>query len=98
MANPKNHHLDRRAGRLVAEGTDGDPNALLTTVQVASWLGVSRQWLEIGRCHGYGARFCRIGPRKIMYRRSDLLAWLTERTYACTKEYAPSTTAIKKEK
>jgi hypothetical protein len=50
--NPKKHHLDRRAAG-IAEAAVGNADDLLTTGAVASWLGCSPQWLEIGRCRGY---------------------------------------------
>jgi hypothetical protein len=40
------------------------------------------------RSKHYGPRFVRIGPRTIMYRRGDVLAWLKERTFSGTAEYA----------
>ncbi len=82
------HHLDRRAAEIAEKGRQDDPNELLTTEETAAWLGVSRQWLEIGRSKKYGPSFCRIGPRHIRYKRSDVIRFLENRTYACTSEYA----------
>lgn len=93
---PQKHHLDRRAGRLVAEGADGDPNDLLTTDQLAEWFACSKQWVEIGRTRGYGPKFIRTGPRAIRYRRQDVLSWLEARTYARTAEYAAQKAATDK--
>ncbi len=82
----KHHHLDRRAGRLMDDpGADDD---LLNTREVADWLGVSTQWVEIGRSKNYGPEFVRIGPRVISYRRGDVLKWLKARTHASTAEYS----------
>ena len=78
---PKSHHLDCRAGRLLADGTDGPPEQLFTTKQLASWLGVSMGFLEIGRCRGYGPRFVRVSSNRVRYRRVDVVAWLHERMY-----------------
>lgn len=83
---PRKHHLDRRASML-AEIGHGAPDDLLSTRSVAEWLGVSIQFLEIGRHRGYGPKFVRIGPSRIRYRRSDVLAWLEERTFASTAQY-----------
>lgn len=47
-ARPIRHHLDRRADRLAEHG-QGNLDDLLNTVEVAAWLGVSIQFLEIGR-------------------------------------------------
>ena len=84
----KRHHLDRRAAELVDKGRDGDPNELLTTLETAAWLGVSRQWLEIGRSKRYGPAYVRIGPRHIRYKRADVIRFLQDRTHRCTAEYA----------
>lgn len=83
----RKHHLDGRADRLIAEGAEGHPDDLLPTSQTAIWLGTSTQWLEIGRSRGYGPKFVRVSPRKVRYRRRDVLDWLRERTYASTSEY-----------
>jgi predicted DNA-binding transcriptional regulator AlpA len=84
--NPRRHHLDRRAD-LLAEYGDGNPDDLLKTRAVADWLGVSTQWLEIGRSKGYGPPFVRFSPRRVRYRRGDILKWLKERTYRSTAGY-----------
>ena len=80
---PQRHNLDRRARKLAAE----DSKDVLSTKELAEWLGVSEQWLEIGRGKNYGPKFKVYGPRMIRYLRSDVLAWLEERTYSCTTEY-----------
>jgi hypothetical protein len=81
-------HIDKRAGRILADPmSDGPADELLTTEQVAKWLDVSIQFLEIARNRGTGPRFIRIGPKKIMYRRDAVRAWLKKREYQCTKEY-----------
>lgn len=84
---PHRHHLDRRAPAL-AELGDGPPDDLLTTQAVAAWLGVSVQFLEIGRNRGYGPKYVRVAPARIRYKRADVLTWLDERTFASTSEYA----------
>ena len=86
-ARPRKHHLDRRASMLAEIGA-GTADDLLTTRDVAEWLGVSIQFLEIGRHRGYGPKFVRIGPARIRYRRADVLAWLEQRTFASTSQYA----------
>ena len=89
QAPPAHHGIDRRALK-VAEAGAGAADDLLTTRQLADWLDVSIQWCEIGRHRGYGPHYQRIGPRMIRYRRSDVLAWLDERTHASTREYSAS--------
>jgi predicted DNA-binding transcriptional regulator AlpA len=80
------HHLDRRAAAIAEQGR-GDPDDLLSTADTADWLGVSHQWLEIGRLKAYGPKFVRVSSRMVRYRRGDVLAWLTSRTHASTAEY-----------
>jgi predicted DNA-binding transcriptional regulator AlpA len=84
----RSFHLDKRAEQILDADSGGDDDELLSTREVATWLGVSRTWLEIGRSEGYGPRFTRLAPRIIGYRRADVVAWLRERTHQSTKEYA----------
>jgi hypothetical protein len=86
MSIPERHHLDRRALALLEDG-DGDGDDLLNTMQVASWLGVSTQWIEIGRSKGYGPEFVRCGARRIRYLRRSVKKWLLARQYASTAGY-----------
>ena len=83
---PIRHHIDRRAGALAAHGSDDD--LLLTTCELSEWLGVSTQWLEIGRTRNYGPRFTRVSERLICYRRADVVSWLRARSYGRTADYA----------
>jgi predicted DNA-binding transcriptional regulator AlpA len=80
-ATPQSFHLDRRAEAL-AEAGAGNPDDLIDTRALADWLGVSTQWAEIARHRGVGPPFVRVTPRRIRYRRADVLAWLRERTVA----------------
>ena len=75
-------HLDRRVASIIAAEVDGDDNDLLSTSQVAEWFGTSEQWLELGRCKGYGPPFIKLGPKRVRYRRCDVVAWLLSRTQA----------------
>ena len=85
---PRQHHLDRHAGAIIAAAS-GDDDDLLTTAAVAALFHVSKQWLEIGRSSGrYGPPFVRLAPQVVRYRRGDLKAWLAERQHASTAEYA----------
>lgn len=92
-ANPERRmHLDRWAGKLADEGaTAGTPNDLLTTAEVAVWLRVSHQWLEILRQRGDGPPFIRQSRTRVRYKRADVLAWLETRKHLCTSEYADAT-------
>ena len=84
---PARHLLDRRAHHIAEQAFDSNPEALLDTPAVADWLGVSVQWLEIGRSKNYGPEFQRLGPKAIRYKRAAVIDWLKSRTYACTSEY-----------
>jgi predicted DNA-binding transcriptional regulator AlpA len=77
------HHLDRRAGELIAIGA-GDANDLLTTKDVAAWFGMSVITLEIWRSKGKGPPFTKLTPRMVRYRRGDALNWLAKRTCTST--------------
>jgi hypothetical protein len=81
----RRHHLDKRAAAIAAE--PGDDDELLTVVECASWLGVSVQFLDIGRSRGYGPPFARLSRNIVRYRRAEVRAWLIERTHASTSEY-----------
>jgi predicted DNA-binding transcriptional regulator AlpA len=84
---PSRHHVDRYATDLAEVVEDGSPDDLLETGDAAKLLGVSRSFLEIGRCRGYGPRFIKLSTRCVRYRRSDILKWLASRTYGATHEY-----------
>jgi hypothetical protein len=83
---PTTHHLDRRANALIAAGA-GNPDDLLTTEEVAAWFNCSVQWLEIGRCEGYGPPFKKLSPKMVRYKRSDVLKWLKGRSHTSTADY-----------
>ena len=49
----------------------------LNTRQAAAYLNLSRQYLEIGRCRGYGPPFIRVnGGRAVRYHRPTLDEWM----------------------
>ncbi|WP_369722913.1 helix-turn-helix transcriptional regulator [Bradyrhizobium sp. LLZ17] len=77
--------IDRRAHRLV--NADFHREEILTTKELAAWLGVSVQFLEIGRTRGYGPEFKRLTDKIIRYRVGDVIDWLKSRTHACTSDY-----------
>jgi predicted DNA-binding transcriptional regulator AlpA len=85
-AQRRRHHLDRRAQQLLATG-EGDADELMSQRAVAEWLGVSGQWLSVGRHRGFGPPFVRLTPRMVRYRRGDVRAWLESRRYSSTAEY-----------
>jgi predicted DNA-binding transcriptional regulator AlpA len=95
----KKHHLDHRIGQIRKAEPPGmghnrppSDDDMLTTEEVAKWLGVSVQWLEIGRCKGYGPPFVKLSTRAIRYRRGAVKQYLCEREYASTAEYPDAAT------
>jgi len=51
---------------------------ILTTRDAALYMGVSHQWLEIGRVKGYGPKFIKFG-RMVRYRRETIDDYLKAR-------------------
>jgi hypothetical protein len=80
-------HIDKRAGDLAARLTSDNAYDLFDTKTVAAFLGVSTQWLEIGRHKKYGPPFVRLAKSRIRYRRDALVKWLLEREFVWTKQY-----------
>jgi predicted DNA-binding transcriptional regulator AlpA len=87
VTNPQRLHIDKRAAALAA-ADDDNSDELLTTAAVATWLGVSPSWLELGRHRGYGPPYERLGTRTVRYQRGRVRAWLAERSHRSTSEYA----------
>jgi len=56
-----------------------------TQSEAAEYLRVSPRTLERQRVAGTGCRFCRAG-RRVLYRREDLDAYLSENTFFSTAE------------
>jgi hypothetical protein len=89
---PKSHHLDNRAEELatssyVAGLHDDD---MLTTKQVAHWLGTSVQFLEQGRAQGYGPEFINLNEKIIRYRKITVVRFLQARTFKRVSDYLDS--------
>jgi len=79
-------HIDRRAARLLADHvSEGPDDEMLTTEQVAEWLGVSTQFLELQRGRDTGPRYTRVSPRNIKYRRDAVRKWLRAREQISTR-------------
>jgi predicted DNA-binding transcriptional regulator AlpA len=83
------HHLDRRALALIEEATLRSDDELIATPNLAQWLGVSIEWLEIGRSKGkgWGPPYVKLSPRHVRYQVGAVKKWLAERHYKCTGEY-----------
>lgn len=54
---------------------------LLSTKEAAEVLRASERALERWRVTGDGPKFCRVGPRRVVYRAADLAEWLEARVY-----------------
>lgn len=84
----RRYHLDRRAGKLSNEvAGGGDPDELLSDLEVAELTGTSIQFWQILRVKGQGPTFVRLSPRKIRTRRADLADWLNQRTHRSSADY-----------
>ena len=53
-----------------------DDDQLLTTAEVADLLRTPDATLRYWRYQGIGPRSFRLGPRRVAYKRSDVLSWL----------------------
>ena len=59
---------------------------LLSTVEAAAVLRLSKRTLEDFRTKGTGPTYRRLG-KKIYYRPEDLNAWIDDRAFTSTSEY-----------
>lgn len=57
---------------------------LATPAEVAQYLGTTVAQLAQQRYHGTGPRFVKMGTRRVMYRWSDIEAFLDDQTYVST--------------
>ena len=63
---------------------------LMTSVEAAAYLRISRRTLERYRVTGTGPRYLKVGPGKrarVLYRIPDIEAWLLEFNFESTSEY-----------
>jgi len=63
----------------------------LSSAQAAAMIGVRPTTLEIWRCKGKGPSFRKLGTAKqapVIYARSEVEAWLNERTFTSTSAYS----------
>jgi predicted DNA-binding transcriptional regulator AlpA len=82
-------HIDKRAGSLLAShASEGPDDEALSTERVAEWLGCSVAFLEIQRGRNTGPHFVRLSPRKVVYLRGEVKAWLRRRTCKSTRDYS----------
>jgi predicted DNA-binding transcriptional regulator AlpA len=55
---------------------------VLSVIETAARLGVTRRSLEYWRASGEGPPYVRLGPRRAGYRESDLIRWIEANTHA----------------
>jgi hypothetical protein len=75
---PRRHRIDRTAEIRITQAPPGDDDALFDTPNAAAYLQVSTQWLELGRCKGYGPAYVKQG-RLVRYRKADIIEYLRSR-------------------
>lgn len=75
---PLSHHLDKRVDGILS-ASQGHPDDLLNSKQLADWLGVSKSWVDNARSKKIGPAPIELNKRLIVYKRSDVLAWLESR-------------------
>ena len=78
----------QRLSRLSIQTTPTADTDLLTTAELAAWLGVTKAWVELGRVKNFGPPYLRLSAQMIRYRRSEVKAWLQERSFRHTGQYA----------
>ena len=74
----------------VIEAQSSSVEGLLTTNEAAQLLRLSGRTLERMRVDGTGPRFNKLGPglrSRVVYRKTDLIAWLESFGYGSTSEY-----------
>jgi hypothetical protein len=62
----------------------------LETEAAAAFLKVSIDWLERKRCEGGGPTYNRLGPKKIVYTRRNLIKFRDSKEFQSTAQYQPA--------
>ena len=70
--------------------SDEKGELFLTPKQAAAYLRVSKSYLDKLRVYGGSPKFLRFG-RKILYRKTELDLWASERCFGSTSEYSRRT-------
>jgi predicted DNA-binding transcriptional regulator AlpA len=68
-------HYNPGSDSLCPEIVPGPTQKYFDTKTAATYLGLSRQYLEIGRHSGYGPSYVKLA-RAVRYRKSDLDEWM----------------------
>jgi predicted DNA-binding transcriptional regulator AlpA len=82
--------IDKRIAQIVAAAAD-NTKEVMTTAEVAQFLGVSEVWVIKKRATNDGPPFEMISPKCIRYSRTKLLKWLGERTRYYMKQQKTKT-------
>ena len=73
---------------------NGNPNAqYLVPGEAAAYIGCSERSLVRWRMEGTGPEYRRAGKRKVLYRVSDIIAWLDARAFRSTSAEPPANRA-----
>jgi predicted DNA-binding transcriptional regulator AlpA len=59
----------------------------MRAAEAANYLRMAGSTLAKLRCYGGGPRFAKVGPRIVVYDKSDLDAWLADRICRSTADY-----------
>ena len=81
---------------MAPQALDYDPDQMLTTEEAAPLCGYAESTMKLNRHLKRGPKFIKLGDGKnaaVRYRRGDIDAWLTERTFASTSEYSAAVRA-----
>ncbi|MHA7828924.1 MAG: helix-turn-helix transcriptional regulator [Roseovarius sp.] len=63
-----------------------EQDAYLSCEQVAEFTGLSRSFFEKLRVRGDGPPYCKISPRRVLYARKDVIAWIEGHRVQSTSE------------
>ena len=66
------------------------PTPLLTEIEAAEYLQLTRRALQAWRCQGKGPKFVKISARAVRYRQGDLEQWVEDRLRSSTSDPGPS--------
>jgi predicted DNA-binding transcriptional regulator AlpA len=67
---------------------------LLKPIEAAAYLRLSASTLAKARVRGDGPPFLKLGPKTVLYRRSDIEVWAESRIKQSTSEYTENSNDI----
>ena len=74
----------------VRTSSESLPTPLLTEIEAANYLQLTRRALQAWRCQGKGPKFVKISARAVRYRLDDLEQWVEDRLRSSTSDPGPS--------